>query len=326
MKYTELKPSLKEGAQSIYLLEGDDAYFRAKGEEQIKSAYLTMPELNFTSFDGEALKGGGLTALVSAIENYPFMAEKRIIKVTEFYPTENEYENYLKKLFENFPPTSILIIVNTGAKKGIDLKRKRSVTYIDCNRADPETVSKWVYITLRRSGVDTSVGCADKIAEYCLYDMARVAVEVEKLIDFKGNGTLTLDEVDEIVYKDADYKLYELNNSVARGDYTKFCEILNELVCKTGDEIFVLNGLMNYFKTLFTVLTSKDGDAELAKTLKMKEYGVKKSREQAERMGKKRLEGLINYVYSRISDVKCGRLTPQNALNLAQNSIFFGLG
>ena len=53
MKYTELKSSIKEGAKPVYLLEGDDAYFRMKGEEQIKEAFLDMPELNFTAFDGE---------------------------------------------------------------------------------------------------------------------------------------------------------------------------------------------------------------------------------------------------------------------------------
>ena len=28
MKYTELKNDIKQGARSIYLLEGDDAYFQ----------------------------------------------------------------------------------------------------------------------------------------------------------------------------------------------------------------------------------------------------------------------------------------------------------
>ena len=138
MKYTELKESISRGANSVYLLEGDAAYFRMKGEEQIKTAFLTMPELNYTSFDGETLKGSGLSALISALKNYPFMAEKRVIRVSEFYPTESEYENYLKPLFEDFPPSSILIIVNSGAKKGVDLKRKHAVTYVDCGRADVE--------------------------------------------------------------------------------------------------------------------------------------------------------------------------------------------
>lgn len=326
MDYTELKQSIAEGAKPIYLLEGDDAYFRIKGEEQIKSAFLEMPELNFTSFDGEALKGSGISALVSAVKNYPFMAEKRIIKVSEFYPTENEYEKYLKSLFENFPPSSVLIIVNSGAKKGIDLKRKHEVTFVNCGKADVEVVSKWVYITLRRAGVNAPTACCDSVAEYCLCDMARVSVEVQKLIDYKKAGTLTREEVDALVFKDADYRIYELTNAAASRNFTRFCEIADELQKKAGDEVFILNGLFNYFKNLLTVIASNDTDANLSKLLKMKEYGVKKSREQAERIGQSRLEEWVDYVYRAISDMKCGRLTPQSALQNVQNAIFFGVG
>lgn len=326
MKYTELKSSIKEGASSVYLLEGDDAYFRMKGEEQIKEAFLEMPELNFTAFDGEALKGGGISALVAAVKNYPFMAERRVVKVSEFYPTESEYENHLKNLFENFPPSSILIIVNVGGKKGVDLKRKRAVTYVDCSKVDVDTVAKWAYITLRRAGVNASTACCESIAEYCLCNMARVSVEVQKLIDYKKEGTLTQAEVDDLVFKDADYRIYELTNAAARRDFTKFCEIAEELNKKAGDEIFLLNGLFNYYKNLLTVLSSGGSDAELSKLLKMKEFGVKKSREQAERIGLETLEKNVDYIYSRIADLKCGRLTPQSALLLVQNSIFFGLG
>lgn len=326
MKYTELKSSISEGAKPIYLLEGDDAYFRMKGEEQIKNAFLEMPELNYTSFDGESLKGNALSALVSAVKNCPFMAEKRIIKVSEFYPTDSEYENHLKNLFEDFPPSSILIVVNTGVKKGVDLKRKKAVTFVDCNRADTDTVAKWAYITLRHAGISASTACCESIAEYCLCNMARVSVEVQKLIDYKREGTLSQEEVDDLVFKDADYRIYELTNAVAVKNFTKFCEVSDELQKKAGDEMYLLNGLFNYFKNLLTILSSRDSDVELAKLLKMKEYGVKKSREQAERIGSSRLEKLVNYVYLRISDVKCGKITPQSALQTVQNSIFFDVG
>ena len=272
------------------------------------------------------MKGGGISALVAAVKNYPFMAERRVVKVSEFYPTESEYENHLKNLFENFPPSSILIIVNVGGRKGADLKRKRAVTYVDCGKADVDAVSKWAYITLRRAGVNASTACCESIAEYCLCNMARVSVEVQKLIDYKKEGTLTQSEVDDLVFKDADYRIYELTNAAARRDYTKFCEIAAELNKKTGDEIFLLNGLFNYYKNLLTVLSSGESDAQLSKLLKMKEFGVKKSREQAERLGAKTLEKNVDYIYSRIADLKCGRLTPQSALLLVQNLIFFELG
>ena len=324
MKFTELKNSIQGGAASIYLFEGDDAYFRMKGEESVKSAFLEMPELNYSAFDGETLKGQAYTSLVTAIKNYPFMAEKRIVKVSEFYPSESDFDTYFKELFEDFPPTSILIIVNSGAKKGVDLKRKKTVTYVDCNKPDQEAVTKWIYLTLRRAGISAPASVCESIGLYCLCNMARVSVEVQKLIDYKGNGELTQDDVDALVYKDAEYRLYELTNTVPRRDFTKFANILDELLKKGGDEIYILNGLFNYFKNLLTVSSSQNSDAELAVQLKMKEYGVKKSREQAYSIGEEKLKYYVKYIYGCISDVKCGRATPENALQKAQNAIFFG--
>lgn len=323
MKYTELKNDIKQGARSIYLLEGDDAYFRMKGEEMIKSSFLQMPELNFSSFDGETLKGGALTSLTSAIESFPFMSEKRIIKVSELHPSESEYENYLKKTFENFPSSCILIIVNAESKKGVDLKRKPCVGFFDCNRADEETVAKWAYLTFKRAGITAPVDVCSAIAGYCLCNMSRVALEVEKLIDYKKEGALTREEVDELVFKDADYRIYEMTNAVARRDFSKFIIIENELCRKDGDEAPLLSGLFSYFKNLLTIYSSRQSDAELAKLLKMKEYGVKKSREQAQAIGCEKLKDYVTAVYDAISKLKGGLTLPKNALQTINNKLFF---
>lgn len=323
MKFTELKNDIKNGARQIYLLEGDDAYFRMKGEELIKSAYLEMPELNFSSFDGETLKGSALTSLISAIESFPFMAEKRVIKVSNFSPSESEYENYLKKTFENFPPSSILIIVNAESKKGVDLKRRQSVTYIDCNKADEETVSRWAYLTFKRANISASAEACTLIARYCLCNMSRVALEVEKLIDYKREGSLTREEVDEMVFKDAEYRLYEMTNAVAVKNYSKFMQIQSELCRKSGDETSILSGLFSYFKNLLIILSSQESNAETAKLLKMKEFGVKKSKEQAEMLGEDALKSYVTAIYAALSDIKSGFCTPQSALQKVNAQIFF---
>ncbi len=324
MKYTELKNSIKEeGAKSVYLLEGDDAYFRLHGEEQIKSAFLQYPELNFSSYEGEALKGSALGGFAAALKNYPFMAEKRVIKVTEYYPSESDLSNFFKPLLADFPQSAILIILNSGTKKSV-LKRLKGVTYVDCNRADRDTVAKWIYVTLKRSGIVAPANVCGAVADYCLCDMARVSVETEKLIAYKVNGNLTSDEVESVVYKDAEYRIYEMTNAVASGNFTAFCKISDELRRKNFDEIAILNSLFSYFRNLLSILSSSESDASLAKILKMKEYGVMRSREQAKSIGMENLKKLVNYIYERISEVKSGQTTPQNAYINVQNFIFFG--
>lgn len=323
MKFTQLKDDIKEGAKPIYLIEGDDAYFRAKAEEQIKSAFLHMPELNFTAFDGSQYKGTGCTEITAALSAFPFMAEKRVVKISEFYPTESDFEKYFRPLFENFPDTTILIVVNPQSKKGVELKRKKYVTFIDCNKADRETVAKWAYITMKRAGVSSTVEACEAVADYCLCDMARVSKEVEKLIEYGEGDSVNKTVVDELVYKDADYRVYRMTGAVARRDFSQFSEILYDLLSKGYDENAVIASLLNYFKTLLTVLCAEESDREIAASLKMTDYVLGKNKQQAAALGKNKLIGFINALYSLASSFKSGKITPDGALESALAHIFF---
>lgn len=324
MEYVQLKDDIKNGARPIYLLEGNDAYFRMHAEEQIKAAFSELPELNFTSYDGADIKGNAYTAFTAALQVFPFMAEKRIIKVTEFYPAESEYERYLKPIFEDFPSSTILIIVNSQGKKGVDLKRKKMVTYVNCNKADEDTVTRWAYITMKRAGITSSVEACGAIAAYCLSDMSRVAKEVEKLIEWASESkTVTKADVDELVYKDADYRIYEMTNCVARRDYASFAAISQDLLSKGLDENALIASLASYFKNLLYISSCGDRDADIASALKITEWGVKKSREQARAIGKERLKSLFCGAYSLASALKSGEMTPVGAFEVAAAKVFF---
>lgn len=323
MKFTELKDDIKNGRRQIYLFEGDDAYFRTSAEKQIKDAYLETPELNFTAFDGERYKGAALADIASACQVFPFMAQCRIVKVTEFYPTESEYDKYLKPTFENFPETTLLMIVNSQAKKGCDLKRKKCVTYFDCNKTDRETVARWAYLTMKKAGVSSSAEACEAIADYCVSDMARVSKEVEKLIEWGKGSLVTKADVDELVYKDADYRIYQMTGAVARGDYATFTEICRDLLSKGYDANAVIASLLNYFKNLLTALVSDKPQAELAQMLKMKDFALSKTKQQAKAMGKERLMGLIDSLYELSAAAKSGLIMPAGALESAFARIFF---
>ena len=53
MKYVDFRKFTDEnGACPIYLFEGDDGYFREKGEELLKSKFLGEPTLDYVAFDG----------------------------------------------------------------------------------------------------------------------------------------------------------------------------------------------------------------------------------------------------------------------------------
>ncbi len=328
MKYVDFKKFTDEqGAQSIYLFEGDDAYFREKGEAMLKARYVTEPTLDFASFDGNTLKGDGIKELIDAWNSFPFMSEKRMVRVNEFYPTEKDYERYLQPLFENPPFGGMLVIVNSAKPKTgqVALAKKSNVTHVDCGKADEETVQKWIRVTCKREGIFADGVTCGKISAYCVQDMSRISSEVEKLLCYcKATGTtqLTDEIVDLLVYPDAEYKIYELANTIPRKNLGAYTRIANELMTKGFNELSLLSSLASYFRTLYEVSLIKGGDKDVALALGMKEYAAKKKREEAAKF-QGRLLTVYNEVYTAISDCKCGKLTFPSAWKAVTARLFY---
>ena len=327
MKFVMFKGSLEEGAAPIYLFDGEEEYFKRRGEEMLKQKYLTEPSLNYSSFDGAELKGSRLTELIAAAQSFPFLSEKRIVKVAGLYPTEKEYETYLRPYFEHPCDTTILLIVNgEGKAKGFDLKKAPNVTRVDCSRADEETVLRWIYTRMRRAGVACNTDCCERIMRYCLGSMSRIATETEKLLAYAGQGgTLTAEDVDAVVYRDTDYNIYEMTDVLGRGNYGAYLSVMNELLGKGMDEAGVLNSLCNYFRTMYEILALNKSDADTAKALGMKEYAVRMSRRQAKLLGAAKVETAYFAIFGAVNAVKSGKMTPQGALTSVNAMLFFGM-
>lgn len=329
MKYVDFKKFTDEnGACPIYLFEGEECYFREKGEALLKSRFLQEPTLDYASFDGGTLKGDKMRAIADAVSCFPFVSQKRVVRVSEFYPSEKEYEQYLKGVFENPPMDGILIILNQSKGKTgtATLAKKPNVTYVDCSRSDEETIKKWINITCKRAGVYADGITCGKLANYCTLDMSRIAMETEKLLLYcksQGLERLTDETVDSLVYPDADYKLYELGNALSRKNYSEYMKIVGELSVRGFNETTLLSSLAGYFRDLYEASLCKGADREVALALGVKEYALKKRREQASKFTAEQLLRIYEGIYGAISDIKNGTLAPPTALKRVTAELFF---
>ncbi len=329
MKYVDFKKYTDEnGAQPIYLFEGEEVYFREKGEGMLKSRFVSDTTLDYASFDGNALKGDKIKALVDAVNCFPFISEKRFVRVLEFYPTEKEFDYYLQPLFDAPPRDSILLIVNSGKGKAgtAALAKKNNVTYVDCSRSDEETIKKWIFVTCKRAGVYVDGVTCGKLASYCVYDMSRISKETEKLLGYCEAARierLTDEIVDGLVYPDSEYKIYELANALARKNYSTYMKVLKDLSARGNNETMLLSALASYFRNLYETSLCRGGDKEVATALGVKEFAARKNREQVAKFGKTRVWELYQAVYGAIGEVKCGKMAPASALKSVTAKLFF---
>ena len=199
MKFRELKKSLAEGVKPIYLITGEDSFFIERSIALICNACLAQPDLNLTRFDGKELKGE-TEKLVSALLSYPFMSEKRVVLVQEYYPLAQD----LKKLASYF----------SSPCEGV--AKQSNVTIVDCAKGDISLLAGWIRVRAGKDGVSFEDRATGLLIDYCQSDMTRIAGETEKLIAYAGNGgTVTAEDVTLLCAKETEYGIFEAVDFIA---------------------------------------------------------------------------------------------------------------
>lgn len=326
MKFTELAKSLKEGLSPVYLIEGEEAYFRDHAVDAIRKACaITQPVFNETRYEGEHVKDD-FPAFIAALNVLPFFDEKRLVRAYGLYPSEKEWDKFLKPYTENPCPSTVLLIINDGKRANTaDLRRKKGVTFVDCSRESEETLSRWLFSLMRGRGLSADSDAVSLMVRYCASNAARMRSETEKLAVLLGEGgRVTRAVIEEQVAKDAEYKIYELTQAAARGDGAAFFEIMEDMLTKGYDEHAVLAFLTSHYRTLFEVSETRGSDEAVAKALGIKQaYAVKKNRETISRLGKERVRDLYFRLYELSCGAKSGVYSKTGALSAAVGKIFF---
>lgn len=313
MKYIEFKNQFESGQNfPVYLFEGEDAFFRQRGLELIKNKYLSQPELNLTNFDTEP----AVSDLVASLNGYPFMSEKRVTVIKEFYPKQDYLKSGLKSYLENPSDTAILVILNQNSHD--PLKKFDSVCVVDCSKADASILARWVKGECAKYNVSIDGETAKLLCEYCLSDMTRIEKETAKLVSFVGdNGLIDKDTLDQMVVRDAEYKVFQMTEYIGKKNFERALSVINEMLEKGETTQRILVSVYNYFRRLLLVAISDKTVSELAVLFGIKDFAVKKAKEQADMFKKRSLKKAVDMLTDVDYKVKTGLIDVNDAMWLS---------
>ena len=310
MKIQELKGSLALKAEPIYLVSGEDAFFIEQAFVAICSAYLKEPEINLTAFSGEELKDNA-DALFTALTSYPFLSDKRIVAVREYYPTATELKA-LKSYSQNPLETTILVVMNR--EKSEQFLKLDGVCFVDCSKGDYTLLSSIIEKETKSAGVTITKPAVNRLIDACLSDMTKINSELSKLIAYAGEGReITEDDVFALSVKDEEYKLYEVVDLISRRDKDRAFKILSDML-SGADAQRLYSALYNHFRRLLYASIGGATTAEIAKSLGVKEYAVKKAKEQSARFSPKRLKAIVDKLAEYDASFKSGKVMQSFAL------------
>ncbi len=282
MNFLEFKKSLESGEiHPVYLLEGEDAYFRSLAVNAIKNRFILEPSINSVTFEGDALKdNANFSSFLSSLTSYPFMSEKRMTLVSDYHPNKDAVKSISSLIEDGVTSDSILVINND--KEDENLKKLSNVCVVTCKKSDPFTLSRWIKGTCERDGVSIDLETAKLLAEYCLLDMSRISTETSKLISYAfDKKVITKEDLEELIYRDSEYKIYEMTDYIAKKQIDNALKVISQLIAKGETEQRLLISIYNYFRRLLHVAISSMTEKELAEAFMIKEIAVKKAKEQA---------------------------------------------
>lgn len=317
MKFEELKNSLKVGSKVAYLLTGVDEYLLSSSYNLIiKYSNIEVPDLNIITFSEGVID---CHDVVRALDTMPVFSDKKIVYLDLRMSKKSELKN-LQELNEylNNPNYSAILVINIGANEEDFGIIKTEIEVVDCNKLDVKIIQAKILSILKSYNKTISVSALNKLIEYCLGDLAKIIVECDKIVAYIGQRQeIEVKDIDEIVTRSIEYKIFELTESLSQKNSSRVYEILNDLKSKK-DEYKMLPALIySHFRRLFQVALNQNlSNAEVAKMLGVKEFAVKMTQAQVKLFSKSSLKKINEMCISLDYDLKQSNISLENAIEL----------
>ncbi|MCM1194520.1 MAG: DNA polymerase III subunit delta [Corallococcus sp.] len=287
IRFLDLREKLKSSEYACLCVYGNDAWLKRKAVANVCAA-LNVPD---DGFNVDYLQSPALEAVTLACMTPSLFCDRKIVVCEDFvFPDGNKAQGVKKQLGDLIARRDggFCLIFVADTDKNFDVE---GIEKVNCNHLDKDSISKWIVSYCKRQNVEADRLTADKLALYCLNDMARVSLETQKLIDY---GEFSADAVDKLVHKDAEYAVYDLSQLIADRKASKATELYRGLVSR-GEEPRALFALLyNYYRRVYYVKTSSFSADKLAAYLGVKIGAIGFAKETANKYKPMQLKRALN--------------------------------
>lgn len=297
MLFKDFKKSLGQKIYNCYFLscgkDKEDIYLKSSCINNLKNVVVpNLSDFNLQVFLSENLDVGSLK---KSLETLPFLSERKliIIKETEQFKGK-EVINFLKK-YMLAPLSSTILVIDECENSGFsELEKFENVCVVDCSRVEKSILQNFVLRACKNKNLEMDLDAVNKLIDYCDGYMCKIDIELDKLISFKLNEKeITSSDVDENVSKSEEYQIFELTNSLFARDAEKALFIVDDIIKNKKNISLILGLIYNHIRRSFYAKISKDSLADTAKMLEIKEFAVKKLKEQTSFVSAKRLKEML---------------------------------
>ena len=100
MKFQELKQTLNNGLDAVYIISGKDAYLRQKAQDMIEAkAVPNLKDINITRYTDDNYN---LDSILRDLEAMPMMTDNRVVVLKDISMRSTADADFIKKIIDIF--------------------------------------------------------------------------------------------------------------------------------------------------------------------------------------------------------------------------------
>lgn len=293
----------------VYLLYGQEKFLLKRGVSrlQAKAGKGAFPEFNLHEFGSEST----VDEIADAALGMPFLAERKFVFVSDLnVEGRNASElSKLTELLESLSETTVLVFYyptlvfdsKKSAKWRSFMKLCEQhggcVEFLQRGRGD---IIKFLVNAAEKNGSTLSKYHAEKIIEYCGLDLTALNNEIGKLSAYCAGREITMEDVEELVTKNTEAKVFALSKSIVLGNYDDSYRILDNLLYSGEKPVAILSVLSSAFVDMYRVRAALQSGK---KAEAPGEYGEYKGKEFRLRNAERDMRGLSSQALKGSLDV-----------------------
>lgn len=314
----------------IIFLYGEDEFRSSRKLAEIKNKFLEKNKEGGTlfvfDFAENEEKIGELTLKLSSgslFSNKKLAIVKNILR-NKAVAEGQEFLDFLKKVDKGKIKDLTLVF---WEKEKIDKKLKLAKFLLEKAKKqefkllEGAKLSNWIIEEIREisaGAVSISPKAMEKLSIYVGNDLSLLSKEIEKLVDYKGKGQISEEDIDLLVKSKVDTDIFRTLDALSQGDKKTAVKLLHEHIESGDHPLYMLDRYFYQFRNLLKVksLVEKDmPQSEIASKLKLHPYVVKKSLEQGGRFSLDRLKNLYKNLCEIDFAAKTGKVEIELALD-----------
>lgn len=296
---------------AVYTLFGEETYLRDNAAKYIADLCFNegdLREFNETEFSLNT--PDNLRSALAAAEQFPMMAAKRVVRITEVRVAATNNRDSLKEEFaeilaaylDNPAESTVMIFIvdelNGSRKLGKMLKDK--TTAVEFERLDDSGLQKWAGDHFRELGSEADVPTIRHLISVAGNDVRRVTNEVRKLSAAALPGkTVTIDLIDSLVVNSREISNFGLTDNLVAGRKAEALSVLKKIL-DDGVEPLALLGLIssNYRRLMIAreMFARGDSRSDIVSAARAFGRGQEAFLAAARRIETKKLTGAIERI------------------------------